>query len=206
MEKLRIAFCGAQGTGKSTLVPLIAEKLCIGVLNKTTQEVMDEFGFKSQNDILNDPAVKGVEFQSAMIKSRHDFFMKKNEEGICRYITDRTPLDSWAYYLVHNSYYASDSVSDELRNYVKDSSKYFDFVFNLVPGLFTVENNGIRNTKSYYQKTIHSVIQYNALDLGYKLITVPSSVLSIDDRVNWILDYLNTVMNNNLNLIESNGE
>ena len=71
---MRIAFCGSQGTGKSTLVPLLSKKLGIPVMNKTTQEVMDEFGFKSQDDVLSDPGKTGIYFQTAMIKSRHDFF------------------------------------------------------------------------------------------------------------------------------------
>lgn len=202
---MRIAFCGAQGTGKSTLVPLLSEQLGLPVLNKTTQEIMDEFGFKSQNDILKDPAGAGVEFQRAMIKSRHDFFLEKNKSGIIDYITDRTPLDSWAYYLVHNSYYASDDISDELNKIVKDSSKYFDYVFTLRPGLFEIQNNGVRNTKVYYQKTIHTIIQGNAIDLGYRLIEVPSSVLSIEDRVDWIVDHVKTMEEIKLNFANSKG-
>lgn len=202
---MRIAFCGSQGTGKSTLVPLLSERLGLPVLNKTTQEIMDEFGFKSQNDILKDPAETGVKFQRAMIKSRHDFFMEKNNFGITNYITDRTPLDSWAYYLVHNSYYADDSISDELKELVKDSSKYFDYVFTLRPGLFKIENNGVRNTKVYYQKTIHTIIQGNAIDLGYRLIEVPSSVLSVEDRVDWIADHVKTMEEIKSNFANSKG-
>lgn len=202
---MRIAFCGSQGTGKSTLVPLLSERLGLPVLNKTTQEIMNEFGFKSQNDILKDPAETGVKFQQAMIKSRHDFFMEKNNSGVTDYITDRTPLDSWAYYLVHNSYYADDSISDELKELVKDSSKYFDYVFTLRPGLFKIENNGVRNTKIYYQKTIHTIIQGNAIDLGYRLIEVPSSVLSVEDRVDWIADHVKTMEEIKSNFANSKG-
>lgn len=187
---MRIAFCGSQGTGKSTLVPLLSKKLGIPVMNKTTQEVMDEFGFKSQDDVLSDPGKTGIYFQTAMIKSRHDFFKEKNLTGITDYITDRTPLDSWAYFLVHNSYYATDEQSEHLFNLVKESSEYFDYVFTLTPGLFRVAENGIRNTKVFYQKTIQAMIERNALDVGFKLIHVPSDVLSVDDRVNWIADYI----------------
>lgn len=194
---MRIAFCGAQGTGKSTLVPLISKRLNLPILNKTTKEVMDEFNFKSQDDVLKDPSVTGVNFQSAMIKSRHDFFMNHNKNGVTNYITDRTPLDSWVYYLVHNSYYASDKVSKELENIVKDSSQYFDFVFTLKPGLFDIEDNGVRNTKLYYQKMIDSLIESNSLKMGFHLIEVPSSVLSVEDRVDWIVDYVEVMKNIN---------
>lgn len=189
---MRIAFCGSQGTGKSTLVPLLSKKFNIPVMNKTTQEVMDEFGFKSQDDVLSDPGKTGIYFQTAMIKSRHDFFKEKNLTGQTNYITDRTPLDSWAYFLVHNSYYATDEQSEHLYKLVKESSEYFDYVFTLSPGLFQVEDNGVRNTKIFYQKTIQTVIEHNALDVGFKLIQVPQSVLSIEDRVEWIYDYVKT--------------
>lgn len=186
----RIGFCSAGGTGKTTLLNPLSLKLGLDIKNLTTQSLMSEFHLKNQNDAVSVAGVVpdiGIQFQTKLINNRTDFFYQVSDmEGNDEFVSDRTPLDSLAYYMIHNSYWDTQESTQKLIDKVKESSQYFDYVFMLPTKVIPVENNGVRGLNPEYHELVQNTIKSLAPSVNYKLIEIPAHVLSVEDRVNWI--------------------
>lgn len=91
---MRIAICGASGTGKSTLMVRIAEKLNLPICPVGSRTVAKEMGFASPYDV--DAAGMRTVFQQRL------FEMKRDWEASQKYfVTDRTHFDNLSYSLMH---------------------------------------------------------------------------------------------------------
>lgn len=92
--KLRIAFCGASGTGKSTLAKWVSETYRVPMNPVGSRLIAREMGFHSPYDV--DKAGKRAAFQRRLQLKKvvwemdHDIF-----------VTDRTTLDDFCYMALH---------------------------------------------------------------------------------------------------------
>lgn len=91
----RIAFCGASGTGKSTLATHLSDLLGVPINPVGARSVASAMGFDSPYAV--DRAGKRAEFQQRLLADKlawereHDAF-----------VTDRTSLDNLVYTLLHD--------------------------------------------------------------------------------------------------------
>lgn len=94
---MRLAFCGASGTGKSTIVTAVAGRLALPICSVGSREVAKDMGFDNPYDV--DAAGKRGEFQTRLLGAKIAW-----EEGHSRdgFVTDRTHLDNLAYTQMHS--------------------------------------------------------------------------------------------------------
>lgn len=93
---IRLAFCGASGTGKTTLAEHFARALDIPLNPVGSRSVAAEMGFASPYDV--DKAGKRAEFQRRLLAAK--LAWEAEHES---FVTDRTTLDNLAYTLMHDA-------------------------------------------------------------------------------------------------------
>lgn len=94
-RQLRIAFCGASGTGKTTLSTYLVEQLKIPFNPVGSRSVAKAMGFESPYDV--DKAGKRAEFQRRLVTEKRLW-----EDSQLAFVTDRTTLDNLAYTVFHD--------------------------------------------------------------------------------------------------------
>lgn len=202
MENLKIALCGAQGTGKTTLMNALATEFGLTVRQQETKEVMQKYGFNCHKDALQASVLKpqkAIQFQAELIEGKRD--LNRQEGG---FITDRSPIDSLAYYSIHNSMWAPNSVSDYLRKAAFDGTKELDLLIFLDPENLVIEDNLMRTTsfeyynvvRSYMERLIFEFIESSEVKvLGDVMVRLPEDDLeifamlkkvSINDKITYI--------------------
>lgn len=93
---MRVAFCGASGTGKSTLAEFVAKTYGFPMNPVGSRSVSKAMGFENPYDV--DKAGKRAEFQWRLLcdkvawEAEHESF-----------VTDRTVVDNVAYLALHDS-------------------------------------------------------------------------------------------------------
>ncbi len=92
---MRISFCGASGTGKSTLAAFVAEKYGIPINPVGSRSVAAAMGFASPYDV--DAAGKRAEFQRRLLTDK--LAWEAEHES---FVVDRTPLDNLLYTCMHD--------------------------------------------------------------------------------------------------------
>src|SRR5271170_3399791 len=87
---LRVAICGASGTGKTTLATFISETYGIPMNPVGSRSVSKAMGFDSPYDV--DKAGKRAEFQRRLVTEKCEW-----EAAHDTFVTDRTTFDNLAY-------------------------------------------------------------------------------------------------------------
>lgn len=119
MSELRLAFCGASGTGKTTLAEWVSKKLDIPVNPVGSRSVARQMGFDNPYDV--DKAGKRGEFQHRLVEAKREW-----EDAHESFVTDRTTLDNLAYTVLHDVY----CINQELVQKVADGlGRYTHVVF-----------------------------------------------------------------------------
>jgi len=91
----RIAFCGASGTGKTTMSNFLVEALGIPFNPVGSRSVAKAMGFESPYDV--DKAGKRAEFQRRLVTEKRAWEDQHEE-----FVSDRTTLDNLAYTVFHD--------------------------------------------------------------------------------------------------------
>jgi predicted ATPase len=91
---LRIAFCGASGTGKSTLAAALAAHFNLPLNPVGSRSVSAAMGYASPYDV--DRAGRRAEFQRRLLANKCAW-----EAAHESFVTDRTTLDNLAYQALH---------------------------------------------------------------------------------------------------------
>lgn len=106
-RKLRIAFTGASGTGKTTLARAIAKHYDLpleqwptpeGGFESTTRKVARDM-FGRPEPYLADDFRMRAEFQRRLLDTK---LLWEKEHAATGYVTDRTHYDNWAYGIMHD--------------------------------------------------------------------------------------------------------
>src|SRR5579884_1906638 len=97
---MRIAFCGASGTGKTTLAEHVAKKYGLEMNPVGSRSVAKDMGFESPYDA--DKAGRRAEFQRRLVDSKREW-----EATHDSFVTDRTTFDNLTYMALHDVYSAT---------------------------------------------------------------------------------------------------
>ena len=103
VPELRIAFCGASGTGKTTLAKWLSTEYGFEFNPIGARHVASLLGFESPYDV--DKAGRRSEFQSLLIDMKVSWESRRNS-----FVTDRTTLDNLTYTAIHKP----EAVTDEV--------------------------------------------------------------------------------------------
>lgn len=159
LSSYKIGLVGAGGSGKTTLMYAWANEVCGKVLNQSSKDVMDVFGFNNHKDIIkasvNIPEV-GINFQLALAQEKNRL-IEETKEG---FITDRSLIDIFAYYIAQNSVFASRSDDSKMAIELEKYLQNVDVSVFMSPPLNEIEDNGIRSTSPYHYTMISNTMQH----------------------------------------------
>jgi len=138
---MKIGFTGAHGTGKTTIIEMLAEKTGFNFNPSIARQLSTE-GIKINQD-------GDDETQKAILEKQ---LMYLNDEE--HVILDRTLLDGYAY--TKYSYdrgNISQEVMDDVISALQSNMKKYDYIFRL-PIEFLLDDDGVRSTDSDFQREI----------------------------------------------------
>ena len=115
---MKIAFCGASGTGKTTLTDWVQEIYRLDFNPVGSRSVAKAMGFDSPYDV--DKAGKRAEFQQRLLDDKVGW-----EAGRESFVTDRTPLDNLLYTSLHDVYSITEAQIDKALEHTRS----YDLVF-----------------------------------------------------------------------------
>lgn len=138
---MRIAFCGASGTGKSTLANYIAKLFRLETNPIGSRSVAAQMGFSSPYDV-DTAGLRGL-FQEKLLTSKIEW-----ERGQRHFVTDRATFDNMVYSEMHGGTALSDDYI--LRAYVHAAIRYDRIYFCSVNVFQNVENDPSRKDDRAY--------------------------------------------------------
>lgn len=186
-----ISISGSQGSGKSTLIRKIKEKMPeISIVErKTSRSILSEWNIPLS--VINETPELSVKFQEEILQRKidDDTALLQGDDVV---ITERTPVDLFVYALVnmgkHNQW------SDWLNQYYykcKEACSIYDRVIFLPSGQFDVKEDGIRSHNQHYSTMIDSIMQTFYSKMFYENnIIVPVKAVDIEERFQQIQRYL----------------
>ena len=190
---MRIAFTGAGGTGKTTLLKEINKYLNITVIK---EGIRSWLAFNNINDFkdMNIDDIKRM--QSEVMYSKI-----KEEQSLSSFLSDRTTIDNLVYALRWISSVTFDN-DEWYYNYLSDARDHaentYDIIFVLPWGIIPLDNDGTRSGKKWYQYMIQSLIEHEISKLKNPYIHIVKSV-SLKDRVDECINVYNSCyMQNNV--------
>jgi hypothetical protein len=184
-----IGFCGAHGTGKTTLAIALEQKLGIPYIPIDASSVFLEHKFHPSDKL--DIRTR-LFLQQKILAKAEDIWFEVDEPS---FICDRTPLDMAAYLLadVGNgelSQCRQELVMDYLQNCFNVMIRYFDKIILVPPAIPFVEREykAAINQPLIFKLHTQLLGMLNYLNLPYK--ELPKDCLELSDRVSFVEDYL----------------
>lgn len=192
---MKIYFSGCSGTGKSTLAKWIEDTYGIPFITTSTKPLWDKYGVKNHIELIKiateNPQL-GIDFQFDLLRYRKEVLSQHES-----FVTDRSPVDNLAYFLMQNSHIATE---DQTEEYIKQCKEllftgthlfFIDFTSDI-----KLENDGMRVSNKYYQQMSNSVfkdvINDWMWDIGVeKLQYSKISVWDMDTRKDQVTRILN---------------
>lgn len=179
--KLKIAFAGASGTGKTTVTNILSKELNLEINPVGSRTVSAAMGFKSPYDV--DAFGKRTEFQNRLMEDKASWEASRD-----KFITDRTHLDNLVYSIMHNCVQTVTlDFINKASNYTKN---YTHVVFFPLDSFINVAEDKCRLNNIEYQKTYEYLLKLfidNNVDKR-KLITINTS--SVQGRVSQIMEFI----------------
>lgn len=184
LNEMKIALAGSGGSGKSSIMRDWSINTNTPIIQVETKSYMPE-GVNTHLDIVkmsSSNPTAGIEFQSKLIKLRSEAF-KNSTTG---FISDRSVMDSFAYYSVHNSMFSSAETDSELWMDTVYGTLACDLTVFIKPQLTKfgyVPSNGIRIESLPYYEVISSTIREGLHGIIFIDGIIDSAKLSITEDV-----------------------
>lgn len=212
-RNLKIAIAGPQGSGKTTLMQAMVDNHGFNKLQVQTKDSLPD-GVFTHLDVLRMAVTnptQGIDFQKNLIEKRKEVF----KASCYGFVSDRSVIDSLAYYAAHNAPFASKEIDEYLHKLAYEAISELDVVVLLRPVLRKqVEDNALRTTSSTYYQAMSAVIGEFVIDAalsdlketyhaGKARVYVTNSgtmvidvielngMLTSEDRINIILSAIN---------------
>lgn len=153
----RIFITGASGTGKTIMAKKISEHFNLPFISTSASVVWPKFGFKDHKSAHKhscyDPRV-GNQYQHAVLRQRVDALKGKEF-----FISDRSPFDNYAYYLMQIGYLNGKFENRVFRGMCEDNLTLADaLVFLRYPDDLRLQDNGKRILNPDFQMMVDSII------------------------------------------------
>ena len=179
---MRIGFTGTGGTGKTTTLNLIKDKVGAPVLGSVTRRVYERLGV-TEADQENMTDEGKLSLQMEILKER-----KLEElEFSGGFISDRTMIDHFAYALSRNQSVVTNEMLDELTDMLALNVSNYDIIFYFPISYFTPEDDGLRQQQESYRTVVDSIIFKMCHTLPIKeFITVKPG--TPEERAKFVLD------------------
>lgn len=178
-----LGCCGAGGTGKSTMVELIAKEYNLKVPVSISRQYYRERGITEEQQSRFSPKDRW-EAQKSMFDMKLDRDCKEDN-----FFADRTLLDHLAYCLIYCSSEISDTLVLSMEALVKSNAQRYNKIFYF-PMVKWSSQDEVRNTHYAHQVLVDSVMTGLAKKLNIHMITVPPA--SIEARRDVMVEELNS--------------
>jgi len=178
---MRVGFCGAGDTGKTTTAVLVADELGIPFLPSISRAVFADLGLTEADQVdMSDEDRWGLQCKILSAKRKQD---SMHEPGVL----DRTLLDHAAYCLYRCSGIISRDEYGRLIDEVGDNLRHhYDRVFYFPAGVYPPVDDGFRQGGLAYQTAIDCLIRgmLSRFDLPHVIV----EPVLLDERVAFIHD------------------
>ncbi|BCG50110.1 hypothetical protein [Ralstonia phage RP13] len=183
IKDMKISLAGASGTGKNALMQAWSKKYDMPSVAVEIHQHAPT-GIASHLDIIRMSSCAphdGVKFQSELLEARAEAF-KSTEGG---FISDQSVVDSYAYYAIHNSMFASPQLDMELARVTEQSLRDIDLTVVLIPDLSKsgIPDNGIRLVSLPYYRAVSSIILQTMQDLMYRHDDIIATSLHVNSHL-----------------------
>lgn len=170
MKTSRVAFCGASGTGKTTLTEWVAATYALPINPVGSRSVAKDMGFESA--YATDAAGKRPEFQRRLVQAKTEW-----EASHAEFVTDRTTFDNLVYSMLH----ACDTIDAQLFDLASAGMQRYEYVV-YCPAVVFIQLDGdpqrVTNMTYHhlYDAALWGLLQkFRAT--GTRLVTMPFSQL-----------------------------
>jgi nicotinamide riboside kinase len=188
---MRIGFCGAHRTGKSTLARVVAKTFKIPFLTSVASKVAADFGFNMATD--NRLTIDGIDMQAEQMRA----MLEQIEAAGPKFVADRTPIDAAAYLLADATASAGSHGTREyavqyVEKAMRNTAKNFDLVI-LVPPAITFEAvDGKPPMNEAYQEHHHLLVRGMLTDteIGINSYSIERDNIDRDNRIAAVLDLI----------------
>ncbi|WP_375292162.1 AAA family ATPase [Sphingomonas melonis] len=190
---MRIGFCGAHRTGKTTLARTIARIYQLPLLSSSASAVAARHSFDMAHHNRLDT---GISMQVEQLETMIEGF-EANPAG---FVSDRTPLDAAAYLLADATASAGTPLSRETAvTYVEKAmaltAKHFDAVILVPPAITFEPMDGKPPMNEAYQEHHHMLVRGMLFDDEIAIATgqIKRTNIARLDRVSAVLDFCDPI-------------
>lgn len=165
-----IAVCGSQGAGKSSVLSCLEQRGHKVVKHKTARSVLTEWSIDLDTIYSNPETTR--EFQNQLLER------KWNDEKEMMFsdeiwFTERTFMDLFTYTVSHlGNKNAHSSWVDDYFERCKKYHSYYDSVFFIRGGVFTIQHDNVRPSNVHYMKMIDQFLNTYLESYTSRLYTI----------------------------------
>lgn len=195
----KIYLSGPSGTGKTTLAIELAKRLHLPYITTSGSVLWKKYGIKNHSDILKlsqeKPSV-GFQYQFDLLKHRYDTL----STCVDGFVTDRSPVDNIAYYLIQNSAFLSNCTTNDYIKFAIEtmnnlSTEKNDSIIILV-GIpksidFEIEDNKHRILNIYFQELVELVMRNTIDKYFHDFNNMSINYWDFENRVAEVIDRIN---------------
>lgn len=165
--ELRTAFCGASGTGKTTLIQWLSETFQLEINPVGSRSVAKAMGFDNPYDV--DAAGKRAEFQERLLTDKMAW--EREHES---FVVDRTTFDNLVYTALHKIEYVNNSI---LARAIEGMRRYTHVIYCPSSAFLDTAGDPHRVANTAYHK-VYDACLYGLLTKYYER---PFTTLGVSD-------------------------
>lgn len=198
---MRIALCGSHRTGKTITATSIAQKLGIDYIPANVSKCSFWSAFKPSDNMT---FAERIEVQEILL-SEYTQHIIRNTRNKSSFILDRSPMDFLMYLLCNIDSTTSVLFDRRVEVYIDTCvqlcSEFFDVFIVIPPNIPFVAEKGkdgkVYNSKTYQEALTNSVIGslyrfVPKMDGEKHIMIIPDDVLSVSDRLDFIMNYISS--------------
>lgn len=145
---IRAAFCGASGTGKTTLASYVAARFKLPLNPIGARSVAASMGFASPYDV--DAAGRRAEFQARLLTEKTAW-----ESAQPEFVTDRSPIDNVTYTALHDVNAITDATIALMEKGLK---RYTHLIYCPVTVFRSTESDTARRDDAPYHELFDALL------------------------------------------------